>query len=274
MNIVVFGSRGMLGRYVSTYFQRKGYEVTNITRNEFDASDFDQYDKLKDILTGKDAVINCMGTIKPVANKQDKKITFMVNSIFPNYLSRVADVLNIKFFHITTDCVFSGKSGLYSEGSAPDMLDDYGFSKSIGDYCCEYGVVIRTSIIGEELENKRSLIEWVKSQKGKTVNGYTNHWWNGVTCLQLAKEIDALLEEPYPNNGLIHICSDIVTKYELIKLISEAFDLGVTVVPVEAPDYCNRTLDSVSKKAIQLDTPILETQIKELVGFYDSSSDL
>lgn len=266
MKLVVFGSRGMLGRYVSTYFNRQGHEVIEITREDFDASNFLEYTKLPQFVEGADAVINCIGTIKPVANKQDKAITFMVNSIFPNYLARVTFTKGIPFYHITTDCVFTGHLGQYTEDSYPDMLDDYGFSKSLGDYCKEFGFVIRTSIIGEELNNKRSLIEWVKSQKDNEVTGYINHNWNGVTCLQLAKILESLLQKPY-SPGILHIFSEDVSKYELVKMISDVFDLNVSVIPGAASEECNRTLDSISSEYIPV--PPLREQITELLGFFE-----
>lgn len=266
MKLVVFGTTGMLGRYVSTYFKRQGHTVKEVTRNEFDASDFSQYSKIPVIIDGADVVINCMGTIKPIANQQDDSKTFMVNSIFPNYLARANFTRGIPFYHITTDCVYTGHLGQYTEESFPDSLDNYGFSKSIGDYCNQYGFVIRTSIIGEELENKRSLLEWIKSQANQEVTGFINHIWNGVTCLQLAKVLEELMAKPYAP-GLLHVFSEDVTKAELVQMISNVFNLNVIVIPGAGPEECIRTLDSISENYISV--PTLEEQLRELIGFYE-----
>jgi dTDP-4-dehydrorhamnose reductase len=158
MNVIVFGANGMLGTYVCTYLDRQGYNVFRKTREDIDLSNFNEYSKLEAM--SPDVFINCAGTIKPVASNQDPSKTFMINSVFPNYLARVAIKKQIPCFHITTDCIYSGEDGFYNEAAFPDMLDDYGFSKSLGDYSQEFCMVIRTSIIGEELHNKRSLLEW------------------------------------------------------------------------------------------------------------------
>jgi dTDP-4-dehydrorhamnose reductase len=266
MKLVVFGANGMLGRYVSTYFKRQGHVVKEVTRQEFDASDFSQYNKIPVIIEGADAVVNCMGIIKSETSKHSDVTSFMVNSVFPNYLARANFTRGIPFYHITTDCVYTGHAGKYTEESYPDMLDVYGFSKSLGDYCSQYGFVIRTSIIGEELYNNRSLIQWVKSQAGKEVTGYINHTWNGVTCLQLAKVLETLMAQPYAP-GLLHVYSEDITKYELVRLISDVYDLNVIVLPGAGPEFCNRTLDSISQNYLPM--PSLREQLEELKDFYE-----
>lgn len=268
MKVVVFGAKGMLGRYVATYFKKQNCEVTEVTREDIDVSDFSQLSKLHDLVYGHDVVINCIGTIKPVANTQPIEKTFMVNSIYPHYLARICAESVITCFHITTDCVFCGGLGNYNEFSDPNMYDDYGFSKSVGDHCNANCSVIRTSIIGEELENKRSLLEWAKSQKGKEVKGFTDHLWNGVTCLQLAKVLHYMAENRAElSYGTFHLHSDTVNKAELLGLISEAFDLDLKIDAVPGPYPCNRTLSSLSPNVISI--PSLHDQLKELVGFYE-----
>lgn len=264
--IAIFGANGMLGNYISTYLKRLGMSVKDITRNDINVADFDEYEKINSLIEQCDTVINCAGTIKPVASKQSKPTTFMVNSIFPHYLSRACKIANKKFIHITTDCVYTGNSQTpYDETSYPDAIDDYGMSKSIGDLC--YGVVLRTSIIGEEKHNNRSLLEWAKSQKGKEVNGFTNHHWSGVTCLELAKIIGKYLDgSPLFQEGITHVYSLPVNKAELLRYISNSFNLNLTVKEVEA-NYCNRTI--VSSKPKYYTSPNIPQQLEELVGFYE-----
>jgi dTDP-4-dehydrorhamnose reductase len=119
--------------------------------------------------------------------------------------------LECNVIHITTDCVFSGRGGRYDENSLHDCLDDYGKSKSLGEN--QNLTIIRTSIIGEEKTNKKSLLEWVKSQKNNLIFGYTNHFWNGVTCLEMSKFIFTLIKEQNYWKGVQHVYSpDIVSK--------------------------------------------------------------
>ena len=138
--------------------------------------------------------------------------------------------------HVTTDCVFSGKDGNYDENSLHDETNDYGTSKSLGELC--KATIIRTSIIGEETINKRSLLEWVRSNRGGEINGFTNHMWNGVTCLQLSKIIEKMIREKFYWEGVRHTFSPrSVSKYELVSLINEIYDLNIKVNKFEMANF-------------------------------------
>ena len=210
MNIVLFGSTGMLGRYVN-YNLKESYNVICIKREQFDIEN-DEWYKLEDLLSDNlkyhhnnenNIIINCAGII-PQKYKNDYFKTYIrVNTLFPHKLNEISKKLNCKFIHITTDCVFDGLKGNYSVNDIHSAKDIYGISKSQGEP--EDATIIRTSIIGEELYGKRSLIEWVKSNKDGSIKGYINHYWNGVTCVELAKYIKNMI---YNNNfwlGVRHI---------------------------------------------------------------------
>jgi dTDP-4-dehydrorhamnose reductase len=140
-------------------------------------------------------------------------------------------------------------------------------SKSLGepDNC----TVIRTSIIGEEFKNFLSLIEWVKSNKDKTVNGYRNHIWNGITCLQFAKLCEHIINKNLFWNGVRHVFSPTsATKAQLVKLISDIYNLNVHVIAVETAIKCDRTLSTIYP--IILEIPELYEQIKEQKEFKDN----
>jgi dTDP-4-dehydrorhamnose reductase len=240
VRVFVFGSNGMLGRYIHSYFNEK-FEVIPLTRKEFDISlsfsSVSDYLFNKYNLSADDVIINAAGIIKQrnFCNKQ----LIAVNSLFPHYL---AD-LDCNVIHITTDCVFSGLSGRYDENSLHDCLDYYGKSKSLGEN--ESLTVIRTSIIGEEKTNKNSLLEWVRSQENAEVCGYLNHFWNGVTCLELSKFIFNLVQEQDYWKGVRHIFSpDTVSKYELVSYISEIYNLGINIIPKEV-EFCDRSLTTI-----------------------------
>ena len=175
-NILIFGSNGMLGKYCESYFSNviafkgKTYNIIPIVRADFDIINVTQELLLQLFkshnIQENDVVINCAGVIPQSSATREltTKSTFIVNSIFPILVSNVCNQLNANFIHITTDCVFNGKdssiddklfqkSGLYTEESCANETSDYGMSKSLGEYCS--GTIIRTSIIGEELINKR-----------------------------------------------------------------------------------------------------------------------
>jgi dTDP-4-dehydrorhamnose reductase len=259
MRVFIFGANGMLGRYIHSYFNGK-FEVIPLTRKEFDislsfnsVSDylFDNYN-----LSSNDIIINAAGIIK----QRDfcKKQLIVVNSLFPHYLGD----LDCNVIHITTDCVFSGLSGKYDENHLHDCLDDYGKSKSLGEN--ESLTVIRTSIIGEENINKKSLLEWVRSQENNDVYGYLNHFWNGVTCLELSKFIRSLIHEQDYWKGVRHIFSpDTVSKYELVSCISEIYNLGINIISKEV-EFCDRSLTTIYTPKI---AKTIFEQITEMKNF-------
>jgi dTDP-4-dehydrorhamnose reductase len=255
MNILLFGSTGMLGRYVF-HILKNNYNVICITREKYDIEN-DNWNKLQDIVTENlnenDIIINCAGIIPQKYKNDDFKTYIKVNTLFPHKLNEISQNNNIKFIHITTDCVFDGLKGNYTENNLHTAKDIYGISKSLGEP--EEATIIRTSIIGEELTGKKSLIEWVKSQKSKTIKGYTNHYWNGVTCFELANFIKNMIDSKNFWKGVKHICSpNIVTKYELCCYINEIYDLNINIEKYEDSISKNMTLcgEYISKNNIFL----------------------
>ena len=209
-------------------------------------------------------MINCAGIIPQSLNKKiNNELYYKINSIFPIILNMLCEKIKCKMIHITTDCVFNGNSGNYNELSIPDSKNDYGVSKILGELC--NATIIRTSIIGEELYNKTSLLEWVKSNKNKEINGYTQHFWNGVTCLQLSKIIEHIIKNNLYWNGVKHIFSPkIISKYELIELINNIYDLNIKVNKFET-EKVNKSLSTIHEHFYTV--PTLEDQIKEQKDF-------
>lgn len=251
MNILVLGSEGMLGRYVIEYLRDKNIVTEGFSRKDFDAK---KTSNLRDLLKGYTHVINCIGIIRQ-RNISDSEM-LIVNSIFPHVLATHCEYLNIKLIHISTDCVYDGKRGKYSEEDPATETELYGMSKAVGEpkNCC----VIRTSIIGEEKHGK-SLLEWVRSNKGKEIYGYTDHFWNGVTCLELAKIIFELIPDKLWM-GVKHVHSpSVVNKYDLVKMISEEYNLNISVLEKQN-GFIDKSLTSHDK----LCKTSLSQQIKEL----------
>jgi len=260
MKIMIFGANGMLGRYLVTDFQDR-HTVIPVTRKELDLLELTEVALKRFVKKHKpDLIINAAGLIK----QRNPKVLDLVavNTVFPQMLGKLKEELGAEIIHITTDCVFSGRDGDYTETSLHDCTDEYGKTKSLGEH--PKLTIIRTSIIGEEYENKLSLIEWVKSQAGKEVQGYVYHDWNGVTCLELCKVIERVIESGAYWEGVQHIFSpNTVTKGELVKMISDAFGLNVTVVPT-VTDVVTRTLSTNSMPMVTTD---LFDQLGELSNF-------
>jgi dTDP-4-dehydrorhamnose reductase len=266
MKVYIIGHTGMLGKYVSTYLS-DFYEIVNIGRKEIDVSKINEKElKISLINLGineNDVLINCAGTIKPRVDELGDLNAILVNSVFPRVVSNVCEILNVKMIHPTTDCVYTGNKGKYNENDKYDVNDIYGMSKALGEP--KNCTVIRTSIIGEEVNQGRSLVEWVKSEKNNTVNGFTNHFWNGMTCLQFAIICKQIIDENLFWLGTKHLHSNTVNKKELVELISDIYELNLNVKSVEASNYCDRSISTIHETNILI--PSLKTQIKDMKGF-------
>lgn len=266
VKIVIVGSSGMLGYAVSSYFKTNDYDVVELSRNEFDIAN-DSMDKFESYLNGVGAVINCAGVIKPTIAKNSIENVLKINSLFPRNLAKVCNKRDIKCFHITTDCVYTGKKGKYSEEDYFDADDLYGLSKNAGEN--KDCMVLRTSIIGEENGQSRSLLEWAKSQAGKEVNGFTNHLWNGVTTLYLAEIIENILTRDLFEKGLFHVHSpNTVDKFQLLQIFNRVYNLNLKINPVEAKEAVDRSLASIYDLTKKVSIKTLEQQVIEMQEYF------
>lgn len=271
MKVILFGSNGMLGSYIKSYFMYKNLNIICLTRADIDISIANHKhleNKLKECEINKDTIIiNAAGLI-PQASAQRTIHNYdyiKVNSIFPSILSTISSKYDSKLIHITTDCVFSGSKGSYNENDDHDTTDMYGVSKSLGENIdC---TIIRTSIIGEEINNKRSLLEWVIKNKNGKINGYKNHIWNGVTCLQLAKIIFNIIKNNKYWIGVRHVFSPFsVSKYDLVSFINKTYNLNIIIDEYDCDKKIDKSLTSVYKDLL-LDIPSIETQIESQYRF-------
>ncbi len=266
MKVLIVGSTGMLGNTLKEYFTKLKYEVKTLNRSDLDLSSCSREELEEKIIESDcDVLINCAGLIK-----QRKGVTtsdfISVNSLLPHRLSDICSEQDMKMIHMTTDCVFSGTGGRYDEDYAMDVLDDYGRSKSMGEpNTC---TVIRTSIIGEEKNNKLSLLEWVKSNEGKEINGYKNHKWNGLTCLQLGKVMNKIIKDNLYWDGVRHVFSNEVSKYDLVKMINEIYELNIKIKGVNDNLSVNRTLETMYT-IDEYEIPNLYKQIEETRDFHN-----
>lgn len=232
MKILILGSTGMLGSMVTNYFRKQGLNPDTPTRKELDKVKYAKYDY----------IINCIGIIKQKLT--DPKEAIKINSVFPHMLSEKAP--KAKIIQIATDCVFSGKRGYYTENDEHDATDIYGKTKSLGEVKAENFYNIRTSIVGFDKKNV-SLLSWFLSQeKGATINGYTNHLWNGVTTLQFAKLCYEIIRGKNVPNNFHYIPRDIVSKHELLKIFADKFNRrDIFIKRTKASPKINRTLATV-----------------------------
>lgn len=269
-NIFIFGSSGMLGNYVYSYLK---YKFNNFNIIPFTSKNFDilnnNFTNLETLLNNfdiknNDIIINCVGLIPQVISNNIELNTFKyfkINTLFPNWLALISLKYKINVIHASTDCVFDGNKGNYNENDIHTETNDYGKSKSMGEN--PEITIIRTSIVGEEMKNKRSLLEWVISNKDCEIKGYLNHYWNGITCYQYALIVEKIIEENLFWKGVRHIYSPTsVSKYELVNMINNIYDLNIKINKFKCDKSCDKTLDTIYKENEYFDVPELIKQIK------------
>ena len=195
-----------------------------------------------------DVIVNCVGIIKQLPTSKNVIKTLLVNSIFPHRLAEIANENNARLITVSTDCVFNGKKGNYTEEDISDAEDVYGKSKNLGEVVAENCLTIRTSIIGRELETAHSLVEWFLSNRGGKVRGFTKAIYSGFPTVVLTGIIADLIEKHKDLSGLYHVSSEAIDKYRLLRLVREAYNLDIEIEPDD--DFrIDRSLDSSKFRA-------------------------
>lgn len=178
-----------------------------------------------------DYVINCIGIVKQSSNINDINNTYLINSIFPNFLSASSKIFNFKLFNVSTDCVFNGKKGNYTEKDSPNAEDLYGISKIKGEINnCKNTITLRTSIIGPEIKLSKGLFGWFKYEEG-LIQGYKNAYFSGLTTLELSSIFEKLIFIDKKISGLFHISSKKISKFDLLNLINQIYNLNKQITP-------------------------------------------
>lgn len=179
-----------------------------------------------------DIVINCIGLIKQLPISHDPLSAITVNAQLPHRLSLICRTAAARFIHISTDCVFNGNQGMYTEDDPSDAEDLYGRTKYLGEVNYPHCVTLRTSIIGHELKGGLSLIEWFLAQEGKT-RGFTRAIYSGFPTVELARII---AEHVLPNqelSGTYHVSAEPVSKYDLLKIVAAQYGKQIEIEPYD-----------------------------------------
>ncbi len=244
--IIVLGSNGMLGQMVNFYFSNNGFDVVKF-EDRFEEQSHDLFvQKLNDF--SNSIVINCIGKIKQKSN--NSKDLFFSNSILPLELSN-----KLKDSHIliqpSTDCVFNGSNiSFYNLNDKKDAIDIYGWSKSLGESAIikrKNSLIIRVSIIGIDQYSDKGLLSWfLNNSNGALINGFVNHYWNGITTLEWCKKLHKILLDSNflekPQNSLVQLGTvDSISKYELLNVFQEIFLTNFQIKPLRTK-FLNRCL--------------------------------
>ena len=278
--ILILGAGGMLGHKLCQLY-RQGYDVYYTARADFESYqkygifekekminniDILDFDKLISVFhqVKPQIVINCIGIIKQLKEAKDPMASIKVNSLFPHQLAHICNACGATMFHISTDCVFNGKKGMYTEMDPSDSEDLYGRTKFIGEVHQEGCLTIRTSIIGRELSTKSGLVEWFLSNRGKKVKGFKKAIYTGFTTIALANIIKNIIDNFPDLNGLYQVSSEPIDKFSLLNMIKEKLKLDVEIEP-ETQTSIDRSLDgSLFRKTTGLTPPSWENMIEEM----------
>jgi dTDP-4-dehydrorhamnose reductase len=190
-----------------------------------------------------DVVVNCVGAVKQAEAGQRPVPAIRTNSLFPQEVAEICGESSTRMVHVSTDCVFSGQRGNYSEDDVPDASDVYGRSKLLGEVSGPGLLTLRTSLIGRELRSSLGLLEWLISNRGDSVKGFSRAIFSGLTTIALAEEIGALLEDHPDLEGVWHLASEPVDKFELLTLLDRRLELDIEIVRDDGV-IVDRSLDS------------------------------
>jgi dTDP-4-dehydrorhamnose reductase len=259
MRILILGAAGMLGNTLFRYFSTKtSHEVFGSVRFVAPRLDVTVSDS-KRIIVGVDAenlssvtrafiaarpevVINCIGLIKQLPHASDARLSLAINSVFPHQLADLCDSIRARMIHFSTDCVFSGAKGGYSEFDFADANDLYGRTKFLGEPLNANVVTLRTSLIGHGMPGGRGLVDWFLAQNG-AIAGYTKAFFSGLPCNEVARVIDEFILENKSLSGVYHVSTDKISKYDLLNLLNDVYRKNLSITP-DGSVIIDRSLDS------------------------------
>jgi len=249
MKVLIFGVTGMLGNAMFRALgadeqldvcgtARSGtahrYFSKKLSAQIVTGVDVENQDSLIKVFAAvrPDVVINCIGLVKQLADANDPLQAVPINTLFPHRMAALCLATRARLIHISTDCVFSGNKGNYLEDDFPDAHDLYGRSKLLGEVTYPYSITLRTSIIGHELAEQKSLVEWFLSQQG-SVKGFSRAIFSGLPTIELARIVrDFVLPRP-ELSGLYHVAAKPIDKFNLLTLIAAAYGKTIDIAPDE-----------------------------------------
>lgn len=247
MRILVLGASGMLGNAVLRVMSEKQDWAVFGTVRSSSVSRFFSDGIAQRLITGCDVgdhdamvkvfaqvrpnvVINCIGLIKQLADADDSLQAIPINSLLPHRLAGLCALVGARLVHMSTDCIFSGVRGGYTENDPSDAKDLYGKSKFLGEVDYPHAITLRTSIIGHELQSAHGLIDWFLSQQGRC-KGYKQAIFSGLPTVALAQIIRDVVIPHIDLSGVYHVAAEPISKYNLLRLVADVYDKTIDIVP-------------------------------------------
>jgi len=247
MNVLILGATGMLGHKLLQVLSREHTVIVTVRRNASVFADHPIFSKINILgnvsadnletiriaidKVNPDVTINCIGIVKQLPAAKDPLQSIAINALFPHQLAQICRQKNTRLIHMSTDCVFSGRKGYYSEEDPSDAEDLYGKTKYLGEIDHPGCLTFRTSMIGRELDTTHGLIEWFMSNEGKTVSGYKNVIFSGLTTLALSEIIADIIANHPRLYGINQVASEPISKYDLLNLVKKTYGMTITIEP-------------------------------------------
>lgn len=268
MKFLILGATGMAGHTIAIFLKEQGHKVSALTRKPFPYVDeirgeVTDFMNVKKVIENDeyDAVINCVGLLIQEA-EIDKHMAVLLNSYLPHYLSFITQKMKTLAIHISTDCVFSGKEGSYTETSFRDGVTFYDRSKALGELESEKDLTFRTSLVGPDMKPEGiGLFNWFMKQN-LPIKGYQNAIWTGVTTLTIAKAMEKATKDGI--HGLYNLVNNSpISKFDLLNIFNKHFRGNGIVI---APDYGIKVDKSLINTRSDFDftVPSYEDMIREM----------
>ena len=259
MKILILGANGMIGSAVMRLLSLKPeWDVVGTVRSQNDfglpKEKLIQITTLEDhnVLSGlldhvnPDLIINCAGTTKHAPFGDNPLTTLNMNAILPHKLIQYSNENNSRLIHISSDCVFSGLEGNYTEEDITDATDLYGRTKALGEVIGKNAITLRTSTIGHEIETKFGLLEWFLSQH--ECYGYKGAMFSGITSFELATVIRDFVIPNENANGLYNLGSTTISKFDLLGIVNQVYQGNIKIY-ADTSFIINRSLNSEKFKS-------------------------
>lgn len=258
MKILILGATGMLGHKTMQILSTRHDVIGTVRRDArqyqdhpvlgsldlIDGVDVNEYSTVEKAvgMVKPSVVINCIGIVKQLKEAHDPVPSIRINALFPHLLAQLCVKRDIRMVHMSTDCVFTGKKGMYAEDDFADADDLYGRTKYLGEVDYPGCLTIRTSIVGRELDSNHGLFEWFFGQRGKKVSGYTKAIFSGLTTNALSDVIGSVIEHHPDLHGVWQVASSPISKYDLLAQVRDRFGLDIEIEPDESV-VIDRSLD-------------------------------
>ena len=281
MKIIILGASGLIGHtlfqklserfdcvYGILHSSKEKYKKFGIFENDkvIDKIDVLTFNELEKIFqtVDPDVVLNCVGVTKRKDEIKDIEKVLLVNAVFPHKLANWAKKNKKRVIHFSTDCVFNGKEGNYTEESVTTGEDIYGKSKALGEIKYKHTLTIRSSFIGQELSGKTELLEWFLSQS-KSVKGFRKSLYSGVSTIFMSKIVCDIIEF-FPNlSGLYQLATQVpISKYELICIANDYFNKNIEIIPEDLFETKPTLVGDKLQEIMKFDVPSWNEMMEEL----------